>query len=59
MIEVIFSETWLHDDIDNVNNILTETIKDFVDKEDNIINIETKTGHTGLTRFWIYVKRKN
>jgi len=55
---VIRSKTWLSEDIDNLNIILQETINNFVDKDDTIINIEMKTDYSGLSRFWIYIKKE-
>ena len=53
---VILSESWSekYQDIDNINTLLQEAIDDFVDENDTIINIEVKTGSSGLLRFWIY-----
>ena len=51
---MIRSESWDNDrDIDNIYNILTQSINDFVEEEDRIINIEMKE-HNGSFRFWIY-----
>ena len=57
-INIIRSQTWLKDDFENITDILEEAIKDFVDENDEIINIESKESENGLSRFWIYVKSK-
>jgi len=53
-IDLIRSETWSNNDIATIGIILQETINDFVDEGDTIINIEAKEDRTGLSRFWIY-----
>ena len=55
-ISVVRSETWLRADINQIQSILEDTIKDFLDESDEIINIEKHTEDNGLSRFWIYVK---
>jgi len=40
-ISVVRSETWLRADINQIQSILEETIKDFLVESDEIINIET------------------
>lgn len=54
-INIIRSESWLLDDIENINNILNSTIEEFVNTDDKIINIEVNTDLNGLSRFWIYI----
>jgi len=44
--------------IDNINAILTETINEFVEEEDTIINIEKHTNEYGSSMFWIYIKMR-
>lgn len=39
--------------IEDLNEILNETIRDFVDEDERIINIECKE-ENGQGRFWIY-----
>ncbi len=56
-IEIIRSSTWINDNYDNICDVLDETIEDCVNKNDKIINIETKTSESGLTRFWIYIEK--
>lgn len=47
------SETWLGDVFEVIQSILDETINEFIDADEQIINIEVKE-HCGLKRFWIY-----
>ena len=54
VINLIRSETWLSDNYEYINLILNETIKEFVDDNDDIINIQVKTDSSGLSRFWVY-----
>ena len=54
-VNIIRSETWLIDDFkNNISQILNETITDFVEDNEKIINIEMITQKNGLSRFWIY-----
>ena len=55
---IIWSETWLKANFEDINAILQETFNDFIDKTDTIINIEVKTEMSGLSRFWIYTITK-
>lgn len=57
-IEIIRSETWMNDDLDSIHNVLEETIKDFVDEKDRIINIQV-VDRNGQSRFWIYIETNN
>jgi hypothetical protein len=57
-VNLIRSETWSGDNFDNIHKILDQTISDFVQKNDRIINIETKE-RNGAYRFWIYVLQNN
>jgi hypothetical protein len=52
-VNIIRSESWLDDNFENICSILDETIKDFVDDDERIINIES----SGLSRFWIYTTK--
>lgn len=54
-INLIRSETWLTADFDDINSILENTIKEFVEDE-RIINIQVVTEKSGLSRFWIYIE---
>lgn len=58
-VDIIWSETWLKDDLENIEDILNEVIKDFVEKDETVINIECKTSPTGLSRFWIYIVKND
>jgi len=53
---IVFSEKWLKMDTGSISELLTETINEFLDADDEIINIEKHTDETGSSRFWIYVK---
>lgn len=53
-IKIIRTETWLDDDIENIDNILNQAIEDFVSDDEVILNIECKTENDQLSRFWIY-----
>lgn len=56
---IIRSETLLdNDNIGNIDSILNQAIEDFVTNDEVIINIESKTVGTGLSRFWIYTLPK-
>ena len=55
-VNIIFSESWLRMDIGSINELLTETINEFVEETDRIINIEKHTDDSGSSRFWIYVE---
>ena len=55
-VNIIFSESWLKMDIGSINELLTETINEFIDEGDEIINIEKHTDDSGSSRFWIYIK---
>jgi len=57
-INIARSQTWMSDDISCIGDILEETINDFVEEGDRIINIETKE-FNGLKRFWIYIEKNN
>lgn len=55
-LNIVFSETWLRMSNEDINNLLNETIVEFVDPlYDNIVNIERHVEDNGLSRFWIYV----
>lgn len=56
-VNIIRSETWLNDDIDEISSILEETVKDFIEPNEQIINIESKKNDSGLSRFWIYTMK--
>jgi len=58
-INITRSETWLTDDFKSMSELLEETINEFVDADERIINIECKTDETGLSRFWIYSEKLN
>ena len=58
IIQLTRSETWMGDDFKDIHSILDDTIKEFVGKEDKIINIEVKESG-GLKRFWIYTEKIN
>jgi len=55
-VNLIRSETWLNDDFNVIYSTLNDTIKEFVGKDDRIINIEVKESG-GLKRFWIYTEK--
>ena len=55
-VSIIFSESWLRMDVGSINELLTETINEFIEETDRIINIEKHTDDSGLSRFWIYVE---
>lgn len=57
-VNIIRSETWLKDDIDNIGDILESTIEEFVSDHEEIINIECIERVDGLSRFWIYTRSK-
>ena len=58
-VNIIFSKSWTKGmNIDNINAILTETINEFVEEEDTIINIEKHTNEYGVSMFWIYIKMR-
>ena len=58
-VNIIFSKSWTKGmNIDNINAILTETINEFVEEEDTIINIEKHTNEYGSSMFWIYIKMR-
>ena len=54
-VKLVFSETWLKMSTDDIRDLLNETINEFVDPNDKIVNIERHTEDNGLSRFWIYV----
>jgi len=53
---IIFSDTWLEMTKPQIQECLQETIDDFVDEDDEIINIQLVKDSDGTSRFWIYVK---
>lgn len=55
-INIIRSETWLGDNLNNAEAILNNAINDFVTQSERIVNIECETGTNGLSRFWIYTE---
>ena len=55
-INICKSETWLRADITDQNNILQETINDFIEPNERIINIQMVTDSSGCSRFWIYLE---
>jgi len=55
-VSLVRSETWMRDNFNVINDILEQTIEDFIDNE-RIVNIEVKE-HNGLNRFWIYIEDK-
>ena len=56
-IGVLQSDTWLTDDNCEMNEILQETINDFLSDGEEIINIQCRTEDCGTSRFWIYYKK--
>jgi len=58
-VHIIFSETWLKATCEEVEQILEETIKEFMQVGERIINIEKIKREDGLSRFWIYVEERN
>lgn len=56
-VRIIRSETWMKDDFEMIHNCLIETIEEFVDENEEVINVEEKE-RNGLHRFWIYVRTK-
>ena len=56
IVNVTRSETWMNDSVVKIQEILDETIADFVPENERIINIEVKESN-GLYRFWIYSTR--
>ncbi len=55
-VSIIFSESWLTADIDDINEFLTQTINEFIKENDRIINIERVVSPSGYSRFWIYIE---
>ena len=55
-INISRSETWIDDNFEAISSILEDTIKDFIEEDDRIINIEVKE-RNGLKRFWIYSEK--
>ena len=55
-VNLIRSETWLDDDFDSITEILQETIDDFIEKDERIINIQVVKKNDGTNRFWIYTE---
>lgn len=53
-VNITKSETWLEADYYTVSKILDETIEEYMDDNDRIINIQVVTESTGTSRFWIY-----
>ena len=53
-INITRSETWLGDNFENISLILDETINNFIDSEERIINIQVVKHENGSKRFWIY-----
>ena len=56
-VNIIRSQTWLTDDLEAINSILNEAIEYWVGKDEQIVNIESKTSDSGLSRFWIYTTK--
>lgn len=56
-VNIIRSQTWMVDNLQMIEAILQETISEFVEPGDRIINIEVKE-RSGLSRFWIYVEEQ-
>ena len=56
-VNIVRSETWMKDDFDMIHNILSDTIEEFVDESEEVINVEEKE-RNGLHRFWIYTRTK-
>lgn len=57
MVSIIRSETFLSDiSIKEINELLEETIREFIVDDERIINIEMKEDRSGLKRFWIYLE---
>ena len=52
-VNICRSETWMGDNFIEISTILEQTIKEFMKKDERIINIEVKE-RAGLSRFWIY-----
>jgi len=56
--KIISSETFSNNaNIDTINYILNECIKDLIENENNILNIQV-VEYSGDLRYWIYVKEK-
>jgi len=55
-VNLIKSESWIRSTIDEQNDILNETIKDFIEDDERIINIQA-IEENGQTRFWIYTTK--
>lgn len=58
-IDLIKSETWLdnhYQPFNIMNDLLQQAIKDFVGKNDEIINIQMIRSKSGLNYFLIYIK---
>jgi hypothetical protein len=56
--KIIRSETFSNNaNIDTINYILNECIKDLIENENNILNIQV-VEYSGDLRYWIYVKEK-
>jgi len=53
---IIRSESWLDDNFEDISQILEETITEFVEDNEEIINIQVKKENNGTSRFWIYTK---
>ena len=57
MIEIIKSETFWNHDIDFQEKTLNDTISEFVDNAEDIVNVQFLTGN-GSMRFIVYVKKQ-
>ena len=53
---IIFSDTWLTMTTAQIQDCLQQTLDDFVNGEDEVINIQMVTNDSGSSRFWIYVR---
>jgi len=56
-VNITRSETFATDNLDVINRILNETITEWIDKDQKIINIEM-VERQGMYRFWIYTLEK-
>ena len=57
MIDIITTGTWLSATLEDIGLIANETILDYVEDGDRIINIQLIKLDSGLSQFWIYVEK--
>lgn len=57
-VNLIRSGTWFTQSvtIDDLNEILNETVQDFVDDDEHVVNVQCKE-ENGQGRFWIYTSK--